>query len=76
MQELAAASTGTARPWQQCARAPVLVAYCAPVLVAARLHHPRDLRRLPPLSLTPFVAGRRSRELRRALDPRLGLAYI
>ena len=55
--ELAAASTGTVRPTQQCsahyARRHLLVL----VLVHARPQFPRELRRLLPLSLTPLVGG-------------------
>ena len=71
MPELAAASTGTVRPTQQCG------AHCARrllldhVLVSVRPQSPRELPRLLLLSLTPLIAGRSVQVSRTEPDPLL-----
>ena len=55
--ELAAASTGTVRPTQQCGAHSARRLLLVPVLVPVRQQLPCELRRLLPLSLTPLVAG-------------------
>ena len=77
MPELTAVGTGTGttRPSTQCARATVLVATRAPVLVLVFPQWPPELRLLLTLSLTPLVPGRRFQITPTELEPLSSLAY-